>query len=172
MPDPVSLLSCLEAFVQSLRLDSVIVITIVRVTYLNGSLRSPDPTLSTVNAALCTQVLLHYSLIAATIPCLKPFVISFNTGWGQGSQGKASGYVYRSGHGGSKSNTLTSGSREFPGQHASNAAHKSRKDRKDAADSVSSHESQMMIIRETRAWTVEHESYEMKQYDSRAAGET
>lgn len=38
------------------------------------------------NVVVATEVLLHSSLMAATVPCLKPFVIAFNTGWGQGGQ--------------------------------------------------------------------------------------
>jgi len=156
----------------------VIACSVVRVTYLNGSLRSPDPTLKGVNAALCTQVLFHYSLMAATIPCLKPFVISFDTGWGQGREAKGSTYLHHSGVGHSASklnalnalNAMTSGSKEFPSHHVSNAVHQSKDRKDDAANSIDSHESQRMIIRETRGWAVEHESFEMKHYGSRGKG--
>jgi hypothetical protein len=62
-------------------------LSIVRVIYLKSALQSSDPTLAGVDAAVLTEVLLHYSIMAATIPCLKSFIISFNTGWLKGEYG-------------------------------------------------------------------------------------
>lgn len=50
---------------------------------------------------VATEGLLHGSLMAATVPCLKPFVIAFNTGWGQG--GPKEGSYLRSGTSGGPS---------------------------------------------------------------------
>ncbi|KAE8156256.1 hypothetical protein BDV40DRAFT_309761 [Aspergillus tamarii] len=36
-------------------------------------------------AVIATEVLLHCSLTAATIPCIKPFIAFCDTGWGQGT---------------------------------------------------------------------------------------
>ena len=60
----------------------VVTAAIIRVAYLNGALSSSNPFLDLVPVAIATQVELHYSLMAATVPCMKPFVISFNTSWG------------------------------------------------------------------------------------------
>jgi hypothetical protein len=57
-------------------------------------MQSEDPSLAETDATICSQILLHYSLMAATIPCLKPFVIAFNTGWGQGLSTDGSGYHF------------------------------------------------------------------------------
>ena len=62
----------------------VIILIILRQTYLDRSLCHPDPSLHLSDAMIATAVLLHYSIMVATVPCLKPFVIAFNTGWGQG----------------------------------------------------------------------------------------
>ena len=157
----------------------VIVLAILRLTYLSPANYGSDPTLTGVNANICTQVLLHYSLMAATIPCLKPFVISFNTGWGHGTANKSQ----------SSNLQLQSGSNSYSRSLKPSATVQEvvlpppfRQDlpepqacvtnvevgyrRHDSTDSIHSHESQRMIIRETRAWMVEHENIEMKSFGS------
>jgi hypothetical protein len=160
-------------------LFSVIVAAIVRLPYIARQLRSSDPTFDSVPAGICTEVLMHYSLIAATIPCLKPFVISFNTGWGQGNQGQGSSYVLESyvqkkgGHSlGMKSDNVISQSNHSqaetdlplrPDPHAHNWSiivddHKTPSSRREEADgSVGSRESQQMFIRQTAAWSVRYD---------------
>lgn len=161
---------------------SVIIAAIVRLQYVAIQLRSENPTFDGIPAGICTQVLMNYSLIAATIPCLKPFVISFNTGWGQGSQGKGSSYVLESfgqQKGGNseapRSGNLTSHTkhsqtgnemslRPDPHEHNWTIAHEDNEARStravDANGSVASKESQQMFIRQTAAWSVHYESDE------------
>ncbi|GAA92691.1 similar to An03g00210 [Aspergillus luchuensis IFO 4308] len=63
----------------------IVALTIVRQCYLNR-VGLNNILLDMSNVVVATEVLLHSSLMAATVPCLKPFVIAFNTGWGQGGQ--------------------------------------------------------------------------------------
>ncbi|GFN13965.1 hypothetical protein AtubIFM56815_002774 [Aspergillus tubingensis] len=63
----------------------IIALIIVRQCYLNR-VGLNNMLLGISNVVVATEVLLHSSLMAATVPCLKPFVIAFNTGWGQGGQ--------------------------------------------------------------------------------------
>jgi hypothetical protein len=157
---------------------SVIAAAIARVHYIAIQLRSSDPTFDAIPAAISTQVLMNYSLIAATIPCLKPFVISFNTGWGQGNHGKGSSYVLNSltkrnggDSGAPKSQTLAShhsqtgnNLRLRPDVHEHNwtIAHDDKETQsgrgEEADGSVASKESQQMIIRRTAGWSVKYEA--------------
>lgn len=89
--------------------------------------------------------------MAATIPCLKPFVIAFNTGWGQGIRKNGESYYYNS------SNT------------ASHTQSKPRVDENELNPTVTgaseaSDNSQQLIIRETREWTLQTEYIEMDSY--------
>jgi hypothetical protein len=58
----------------------VIILTIVRQSYLNTALQEKDPPLSLAPTLIAIEVLLHFSIMLATVPCLKPFIITFNTG--------------------------------------------------------------------------------------------
>lgn len=49
-----------------------------RILYLQTVLADPDATYSSVNLIIVTMVVLHYSLMAATFPCLKPFLAAFD----------------------------------------------------------------------------------------------
>lgn len=49
-----------------------------RIVYLKDILADPDPTYNGVYIIIATQVVLHYSLMAATFPCLKPFLAAFD----------------------------------------------------------------------------------------------
>jgi hypothetical protein len=164
-----------------IHLYRVIVIAIVRLIYLNSVDRSSDPTLAGVDANICTQILLHYSLMAATIPCLKPFVISFNTGWGLGmaSKSQSSNPQLYSENSGSPPAPAPAPApvqevvmspppfrQDLPEPQACVTNVEVGDHRHDGADSIHSHESQRMIIHETRAWMVEHESIEMKSLGS------
>ncbi|EFQ98518.1 hypothetical protein MGYG_01545 [Nannizzia gypsea CBS 118893] len=150
----------------------VVGFSIFRLTTINGAVDLQDPTLSMVPYVIWTEILLHYSIMAATIPCLKPFFIAFNTGWGQGSHKRTSRYPqYTSG---ASSKTGTTFSNKF-GKIIGSSQADFRNDasgtrclshalNREEAPSIESHESQRMIIRETRGWTVEHESWEMSNY--------
>ena len=43
---------------------------------------SPNPTLDGVAATICRQTEIFYAIMASTIPCLRPFLASFFTGFG------------------------------------------------------------------------------------------
>jgi hypothetical protein len=45
-------------------------------------LHSPNPTLDGVAATICRQTEIFYAIMASTIPCLRPFLASFFTGFG------------------------------------------------------------------------------------------
>ncbi|RJE20992.1 hypothetical protein PHISCL_06662 [Aspergillus sclerotialis] len=59
----------------------VIIASALRIYYLDTLFGHNDPIFHGVCASVCMEAELHYSLIASTIPCLKPFMKSFNTGY-------------------------------------------------------------------------------------------
>ncbi|CAK1363244.1 unnamed protein product [Cercospora beticola] len=81
----------------SLRLP-VIIAAILRIHYLGDMLGSSEPLLRGVPSFICLNIEMHWSLIAATIPTLKPFVGAFNTGWGTYDTQGISGYGQGSGN--------------------------------------------------------------------------
>lgn len=130
---------------------SLIIIAIVRQIYLNRAYSGTDLSLDLSDPLIATEVLVHFSIMAATMPCLKPFVIAFNTGWGQGIKKNGGSYYVDS------TNT------------ASHAQSRQRKDEdilQPTATGVSeaSDNSQQLIIRETREWRLETEYIEMDTY--------
>jgi hypothetical protein len=56
-----------------------IALAAVRLYYISVQLKSADPSFDGVLATVLTQVELAYSLIASTIPCLRPFMAALNT---------------------------------------------------------------------------------------------
>lgn len=56
----------------------IILPTVLRIIYLKGVLADSDVTYNSVNLIIVTLVVLHYSLMAATFPCLKPFLAAFD----------------------------------------------------------------------------------------------
>ncbi|KAL2216363.1 hypothetical protein M432DRAFT_102365 [Thermoascus aurantiacus ATCC 26904] len=154
----------------------VAIVAIVRVIYLKTALQSPDPMLNGVDASISTEVLLQYSLMAATIPCLKSFVIAFNTGWGLGTKENRNSYLRQSGSNNTGKDSSKRSSNQVSSrmmsptfrtdfhQHHTFVTNAAVGERSDSIDSANSHESQRMIIRETREWAVEHEDIEMRHY--------
>lgn len=63
-------------------LRRAIAFIILRLFYLKIELASSDPTFNAVLTSIWTQVHEDYIIIATTIPCLKPFMVACNTGWG------------------------------------------------------------------------------------------
>lgn len=117
------------------------------------------------------EILLHYGLMASTIPCLKPFVKSFNTGYFDtravvdgSSQGEA--YVL-SNMSRSKYTATAENAADVPksGSNIGGMLKGNKKGhiRSQGSDSPSSTGSDKMIIRRTTAWDVS--------YDNRADGE-
>jgi len=99
---------------------------------------------------IATAVVLHYSIMVSTVPCLKPFVIAFNTGWGQGVTNSHGEHPYFTPTGKSVS---TNHSRAY-------ATSRGDEDETDLAANRSSQESQnsqQFIIHQTQEFTVEEE---------------
>ncbi|PGH15113.1 rpsU-divergently transcribed protein [Helicocarpus griseus UAMH5409] len=67
-------------FAFSFRLP-VILVGALRIFYLRRQWTLSDPIFHGADASVCMEVELHYSLMAATIPCLKLFIKAFNTGY-------------------------------------------------------------------------------------------
>lgn len=137
----------------------------LRLSYLNAEFSSSDPTLHGVLASVCTQIQVSYAIIAATIPCLRPFMTALSTNYGAPAKAKSSPSV---------PGTVQSNN----GYSLSSLSKKSRSDkvtqvsvpqtRWDQAEnrtavistdqhSMESHESRQMIISKNTAWTVEYE---------------
>lgn len=60
----------------------LIALAALRLHYINVEILSANPTLQGVLAIVLTQVELNYSIVACTIPCLKPFMMAINTNYG------------------------------------------------------------------------------------------
>ncbi|KAJ5512924.1 hypothetical protein N7463_002476 [Penicillium fimorum] len=131
----------------------VIVLIILRQTYLNRSLFHPDAPLHLSDAMVVTALLLHCSIMVSTVPCLKPFVAVFNTGWGQGVTNRNGQNSYF---------TPTGKSASINQSHV----YSTKRGEEDEVDltltnSRQSHDSQRLIIHQTREWRVEQEEFEM-----------
>ena len=59
----------------------IIPLAVARIQNLNVAANSTDYTFDVVLALVYAQVEMHYSLIAATIPCARPFLKALNTGY-------------------------------------------------------------------------------------------
>jgi hypothetical protein len=59
----------------------IIPVAILRFVSLNSNSRSTDYTWDVVLAIALAQVEMHFSLIAATVPCLRPFLKALDTGY-------------------------------------------------------------------------------------------
>ena len=59
----------------------IVPLAIARIQNLNAVKNSTDYTFDVVLAVVFAQVDMHYSLIAATIPCARPFLKALNTGY-------------------------------------------------------------------------------------------
>ncbi|OQE12098.1 hypothetical protein PENVUL_c001G10133 [Penicillium vulpinum] len=132
----------------------VIILIILRQTYLDRSLFHPDAPLHLSDAIIMTAVLLHCSIMVSTVPCLKPFVIAFNTGWGQGVTNGNGQHSYFTPTGKSASSNQSQVYSMNRGDEGDVNLTTSRK-------SQDSQHSQRLIIRQTREWMVEEEEYEM-----------
>jgi hypothetical protein len=150
----------------------VIAPTIVRLYYLQNEFSSSDPTLDGVLASVCTQIELSYAIIAATTPCLRPFMAALSTNYGAPAQAKSSPSATAA----SRSNneySLTSfskisrlGRSEERGKQASlpitrwDQSENITSVRSGDQHSMESHESKQMIISKNTEWAVEYEAHE------------
>ena len=69
----------------------------LRIHFLARSIGTFEPLRNGVIPFICMNIEMHYGIIAATIPTLKPFVSAFNTGWGTYDNHGVSGYGHSSG---------------------------------------------------------------------------
>jgi hypothetical protein len=143
-----------------------------RLYYLNIEFSSSDPTLHGVLASVCTQIQLSYTIIAATIPFLRPFMTALSTNYGAPAKARASPSVPGTGTGRSDNgfslSTLSKKSRVGRSQEQSteDLVPKTRWDKAEHRSTVipgdqhsmESHESRQMIISKNTAWAVEFES--------------
>jgi hypothetical protein len=60
----------------------IIAFAVIRLYEVSNEINSIDPPLVGALAAVWTQVEMHYSLIATTLPCLTPFLSTVNTNFG------------------------------------------------------------------------------------------
>jgi len=60
----------------------VVALAALRLSYIDQEISSSNPTLVGVAAAILTQVEIFYGIMAATIPCLRPFLAGFATNYG------------------------------------------------------------------------------------------
>jgi hypothetical protein len=72
--------------------DSVIAAAIARIYFLNRAGHTDQPLLTGVPSFICLNIEMHYAVMSATFPTLKPFVAAFNTSWGTYDSQGISGY--------------------------------------------------------------------------------
>lgn len=148
-------------------LSRVAVVVVVRLHYIGVGLASTDdPFFDSVPASVCTQLELHWGLMAASIPCLKPFMKAMNTGY----MGFSSAFLEHT----TNSYALTSVSHSrsapeggiadgtsTPGGGPSNGVsthitHVPRGHSQEDGGSVTSGGSETRIIQKTFSWRVEY----------------
>ncbi|KAI9801612.1 MAG: hypothetical protein M1825_003291 [Sarcosagium campestre] len=153
----------------------VIAAGVLRIIFLTRALNSSDYTFESVDFSVVTMIELHYSLMAATIPCMKPFIKAFNTGFlgttarqteigGYGSNSEYGprdtsyalqsisseyGYVKQSRSSSGKVPVL----RPDGGDNATSVEH----DPHHPSGSMTSDGSEKMIIRQTVGWNVRYD---------------
>ncbi|KAF2164019.1 hypothetical protein M409DRAFT_57116 [Zasmidium cellare ATCC 36951] len=160
----------------------VIVAALIRIHFLGNTIGSPEPLLRGVVPFILLNVEMHYGLMAATMPTLKPFVGAFNTGWGtydttgQSGYGQNSSGSYamqsldrrsnKSKKAGSKQNSALRSTDRDPPSFSKNITHIRSIPVRDAdsprAQSAESSESQQMIIRQTLTTEVHYEEEEAR----------
>jgi hypothetical protein len=147
----------------------VVIPTAFRLYYLNIEFSSSDPTLDAVLASVCTQIELNYAIIAATTPCLRPFMSALSTNYGAPAQTKVSPSATGTGRSNneislsSMSKMSRTGRPEEKGKQATMPT--TRWDQSEHYTSVmsgdqhsmESHESKQMIISKNTEWAVEYE---------------
>ncbi|KAM5477442.1 hypothetical protein McanCB56680_007344 [Microsporum canis] len=106
-------------------------------------------------ASVCLEVELHYGLMAATIPCLKPFVKLFNTGWfdTRAIHSTSGGEHYALSNLTPARVTVTADDK-LPKKQWNDRRHA----RAQSSGAPSSAGSDIMIIRQTTAWDVTYDT--------------
>jgi hypothetical protein len=154
---------------QILMIYRVIIPTAFRLYYLSDEFSSSDPTLDGVFASICTQIEISYAIIAATTPCLRPFMTALSTNYGAPAKTKGSPSVMGTGRSDNEYslNSLSKMSRlgrpEEKGKQVSQPAMRWDQSEHHASvmsgdqHSMESHESKQMIISKNTEWAVEFE---------------
>ena len=126
--------------------------------------------MDSVNSIITTQVVMHFSVMAATIPCIRPFLRAFDSGMGYSVRVKTTnGSELTSKYVEDSSYILHSIDRGEPRQPAQvklrpdnvqstiTTAEYHHREPHTAAASIDSDESNQMIIRKTQEWKVVEE---------------
>ena len=76
------------AFLQRL---AIIVPIVARLHYLSTVYKSDDPTLHAAYFTICKQVEVAFAIVAASVPCFRPFLTATATNYGAPAEGAKSG---------------------------------------------------------------------------------
>ncbi|ORY19017.1 hypothetical protein BCR34DRAFT_472648 [Clohesyomyces aquaticus] len=93
----------------------LVVFTIIFLRHFTTAHRDSNPGVSVSTAIAWQQIAVAYSLISATIPCLKSFIQSFDTNFGMGDGSTEGQYNYSSGNSHSNSNSNTRSTQSHSG---------------------------------------------------------
>ncbi len=145
----------------------VIAPIVLRLIYLKKEFSSSNPTLDGVLASVCTQVHISYAIVAATIPCLRPFMIALSTSYGAPPEAKVSPAGSKLQYPNELSlNSLSKGPRSSRQDRSKMSASLTPWDDRtnhqvsvESGDqhSMESHESKKMIISKKNEWHVDYE---------------
>lgn len=142
---------------------------ILRLLAVRTAIHSSDPTLKGALVALFTQIEVAYAIIAATTPCLRPFMSALSTNYGAPASIKSNpnttnAYSLNSISKWSRKNN-TQNSKKGKQASMMSDAPVTRWDRSEHhasvvhgdSHSMSSHDSKRMIISKNTEWTVDYE---------------
>jgi hypothetical protein len=157
----------------------MIALAILRLDAIQTALNSTDLPLKGAMVAVYTQIEISYAIIAATTPCLQPFMKALSTNYGapasSGSSphatkaysmnnfSKASKVSKRSGASGTQSSNMGTDLNVVnskPALRWDKSEHQASViagDRDRDRDSISSHNSKQMIISKNTEWTINYE---------------
>ena len=130
-----------------------------RIYSLRGALSGSDITFTSANAAIVTQVVLHFSIMADTFPCMKPFLVAFDKGLDDGSSryyAQQRGYIL---HSVGDDSTKPGNSQTWPDRvkTETNVEHTPIRPPTTATRSSPGDSSELMIIRKTQEWQITNE---------------
>jgi hypothetical protein len=159
--------------------DSVLAILVIRLYFLAQALHGSDYIFELATPITLAEIQLFYSLIAATIPCLRPFLKAFNSGFMGVAATQADPTLYGSSDGRKGNSSYILQSRRGDNKSAlRSAAHASRDEGRGFREvnigqshtcvehdpmhnaetgSRTSDGSEKMIIRQTVAWDVQYD---------------
>ena len=158
-------------------LNRVIIPAILHVVYLRPETIAADPSFQMAYAVICAQIEMDYSAMAATIPCLGPFLKACRThneidgrqrpgrSFGLNNLGeptsKMGSKALNSGtHSGLRSNRRTIDQQMFRSDYVDATSTAAPDERAEKIDqlSIESHDSRRMIIKKKTEWRVQYES--------------